>query len=85
MTYLNNSNIPEEYKEQIAQLIESNDENNWDLVYELIKGFDISGLSKFGFMCQFRAILGKYRYQTHINDAIYYKVGFYLNNKHERI
>lgn len=39
MTYLDNSNIPDEYKEQIAQLIESNDENNWELVRQLFVGW----------------------------------------------
>ena len=53
MTYLDKSNIPEEYKEQIAQLIESNDETNWELVCQLIKGWyewDIVNVTMFNLM-----------------------------------
>lgn len=32
--------IPDEYVDQILQLIQSNDENNWNLVYQLMCGFE---------------------------------------------
>ena len=30
--------IPDEYVDQILLLIQSNDENNWNLVYQLMRG-----------------------------------------------
>lgn len=93
MTYLDNSNIPEEYKEQIAQLIESNDENNWNLVYELLKGFNKTILSEFAFECKFRVIMRKYSWQR-MFETTYYQIRFYIDDRilmyynninHERI
>lgn len=50
MKFTDRSCIPEEYIDQITQLIESNDENNWDIVHQLFIGWlgsDIMGSGSF--------------------------------------
>ena len=50
--------IPDEYVDQILLLIQSNDENNWNLVYQLMCGFE--DIDQFHVEYYFKRILRNY-------------------------
>lgn len=61
--------IPEEYREQIFSLVQSDDRDNWSLLYQLMVGLNNNKLSPFQLECYFRAILNQYMMNSKIYDS----------------
>lgn len=60
--------IPEEYEDQLLDLIQSNDELNWNLVYQLLKGF--ADVDEWHIEWYFRNILTNYRRYSALHHEI---------------
>lgn len=50
--------IPPEYEDKILELLQSNDSNNWTLVYQLMKGF--ADIDEWNLDWYFRTIMDRY-------------------------
>lgn len=75
--------IPEEYRQQVSDLIQSNNESNWNILYQLMIGFNNNKLSEFAVECYFRCLLNYYLMNYHSwkpneNNTVYHIINTYL-------
>lgn len=69
--------IPEEYIKQIFDLLQTDDIDNWKLIYQLFIGFDnYRNLAEF----YFNKMLKSYQYE-HVNFNVMCKIQGFLINK----
>lgn len=59
--------IPPEYEDKLLELIQSNDSNNWTLVYQLMKGF--ADIDEWNLDWYFRTIMDRCTDSIIINNA----------------
>ena len=71
--------IPDEYVDQILQLIQSNDENNWNLVYQLMCGFE--DIDRFHTEYYFRKLIKNYNSLLLNNGYTNLSIWTYLGKK----
>ena len=73
--------IPEEYTEHIFNLLQSNNVNNWKLIYQLFIGFDtgdsVISMADYYFLKMMR----NYKYQS-VGYRHYYELESFINNNY---